>query len=89
MGAERPAARANLAIARRRGCSGCTPCKLRKVSWVAESGVCGRWRHTLAFLVLLHVFLCKTELLALGDVQVDFMPDVCDYRRALDMIRMG
>jgi hypothetical protein len=45
--------------------------------------------NTLAFLILFHVFLCKIELLALFDVQVDLMPDVGDNGCALDAVRIG
>lgn len=57
--------------------------------WTARFDACSRWWHTLAFLILLHVFLCKTELLAFRDVQVDLMADVCDDGRALSIIRMS
>jgi hypothetical protein len=51
--------------------------------------MCSGQKHTLAFFVLLHVFLCKAELLTLVDVQIDLMPDVCDDGRALDAVRMS
>lgn len=43
----------------------------------------------MAFWIPFHVFLGKTELLALGDVKVDLMSDVCDNGRALDVVRRG
>ena len=57
--------------------------------WVVESHMCGKWRHTLTLFILLHIFLCETELCALFDVEIDLMSDVCDDRRALYMVRVG
>jgi hypothetical protein len=51
--------------------------------------MCGKWRHTLTLFILLHIFLCETELCALFDVEIDLMSDVCDDRRALYMVRVG
>ena len=50
--------------------------------------MCSKWRHTLALLILFHVFLCKTELLTFTNVQIDLMPDVCYDGRALYMVRL-
>ena len=57
--------------------------------WVIELYMCGKWRNTLTLFILLHIFLCETELCALFDVEIDLMSDVCDDRRALYMVRVG
>jgi hypothetical protein len=67
MGAAQLAMQASLAIVPHRGCSGYKLCKLLPNQRSLFLNRIPPLR-TLAFLVLLHVFLCETEFFALFDM---------------------